>query len=108
MLRKLLAVVVTAAALLAFAPPAQAEAPRSRGPVVSVYPLPLCVTTSWRAAYTHQPKTRPGATCLLTAGMWLPRSWVVLGSWRSSERWAGRFLSGLVVWRPPVASGTVG
>lgn len=102
MIRKLLAAAVTAAALFAFTPPASAEAPRSRGPVVSVYPLPLCVTTTWRAKHTHRPKTRPGQTCLLTEDMWLPRSWRILGVWASGV-WSDedRFVA-LVVQRPRV------
>jgi hypothetical protein len=40
--------------------------------------VPLCVTTTWRHLHTGQPKTKPGQTCRLTPGMWLPRSWVVL------------------------------
>lgn len=116
MIRKLLAVAVTAAALLAFAPPAQAQTVTTDpeyGPAYTVLsttsftstyrhltkrqpvrglPAPACVTTSWRASYWHVPKTRAGAVCTWLPGMFLPRSYRLLGWWRADR--AG-FVTGL-------------
>ena len=58
--------------------PSSHGAPHARGPAT---PLPLCVTTPWRAEHTGQPMTKPGATCVLTPDMWKPRSWHVVIPW---------------------------
>lgn len=85
MIRKLVAAAFVAAAVLSVAPAASAAqqpgTPTPRAPHPRVAPAavaPLCVTTTWRAKHTHRPKTRPGQVCILTPGMWLPRSWRVL------------------------------
>lgn len=47
---------------------------------------PLCVTTTWRAKYTHKPKTKPGQVCRFVGPdgdlpMWRPKNWVQVGEW---------------------------
>lgn len=92
---------VTITVSLVLAAPAQAVpqpptptpvAPHPRPHAVAV---PLCVTTTWRAKHTHRPKTRPGQVCILTPGMWLPRSWRIL-----SVGVVGDGVSFVVVQRP--------
>lgn len=83
MIRKLLAAASVAAVLLVAAPPAAQAAQQPTVPtphVPGAHPAiaPLCVTTTWRAKHTHRPKTRPGQVCILTPGMWLPRTWRIL------------------------------
>jgi hypothetical protein len=47
--------------------------------------IPLCVSTVWRHEHTGQPFTKPGQACQARAGMWIPRSWVLIG-WVGSQR----------------------
>ena len=62
-------------------------------------PYPACVTTRWRSAYWHRPMTRPGQTCIVLAGMWVPASYRLVGYWTRDERGAARYdvWDGLVV-----------
>lgn len=83
MIRKLVAAAFVAAAVLSAAPAQAVPQPPTPTPVAPhprphAVAVPLCVTTTWRARHTHRPKTRPGQVCILTPGMWLPRSWRVL------------------------------
>ena len=67
-----------ALAAVTMSPAAADGAPHHRPPAT---PLPLCVTTPWRAAFTGHPMTKPGTVCVLTDDMWKPRSWRVLVPW---------------------------
>jgi hypothetical protein len=85
-------VVAAAEAKAAPAPPPSASAPHARAAIP-----PLCVTTTWRARHTHQPKTRPGAVCLLTEDMWMPSRYEVLGVFATGHWYDVRRFVALVV-----------
>ena len=74
-MNRTLALAALTLALGSVVAPAQAvTAPTHRTPT-----FPLCVTTHWRAAHTGQPMTRPGESCQVRAGMWIPSSWHRVG-----------------------------
>jgi hypothetical protein len=59
-----------------------APAPHIRPAVV----VPLCVSTTWRHERTGQPFTKPGQSCQVREGMWIPSSWVRVGVTYSADR----------------------
>lgn len=100
MIRSFVAAVTITVSLVLAAPAQAAPQPGTPTPtaphprVFHAATAPLCVTTTWRALHTHEPKTRPGQVCRFVPGMWLPRSWRVLGPVGSA----------LLVQRPPLVA----
>ncbi len=84
--RTIAALTIAAALTFGAAGPAAAEIGQPPvtppGPSVGVIggapPVPPCVTTIWRAAYTGMPKTPRGHICYATPSMWIPSSWTVV------------------------------
>jgi len=63
-------------------PNVRTTAPTARSHhIPTIWMYPRCVTTTWRAQFTHKPKTRVGQVCRATPGMWLPSSYVLVGYW---------------------------
>lgn len=95
MIRRMLATTAVAAALVVgLAAPVEAQRlPSARQAVAETtlvaYPLratpqrfgdwPVCVTTQYRARLWHKPLTRRGTECAITRGMWVPKSWRLVG-----------------------------
>lgn len=95
MIRKLVtaAVIAGIATFGAVAPVEAQRLPSARQAVaetnLTAYPIratpqrfgdwPVCVTTQYRARLWHKPLTRRGAECAITRGMWVPKSWRLVG-----------------------------
>lgn len=88
MIRTLASTVLAVALVAGAAAPVSAAGtirPAPSGPVlvkpvyVNGHTLLPCVTTTWRAAVWHRPKTPMGAVCFATPDMWVSRYWPRVG-----------------------------